>query len=82
MSTPHLEARRQRPSTNQHTPGSLFGIRRRTGKEEGPGNVSRALYTVQPERLYFSTHDSDLASDDDYDGLEGMCRKCSKIVVF
>jgi len=80
MSTPRLEARRV--STNQQTPGSVFGIRRRTGTEEELGSVSRVLYTVQPERLYFNIHDSDVDTEDDYDGLEGMRRKCSEIVVF
>jgi len=70
-------------SSYQQTPGSVFGIRRRrTGTEEELGSVSRVLYTVQPERLYFNIHDSDEGTEDDYDGLEGMCRKCSKIVVF
>lgn len=82
MSTPRSETRRQRVSTYQQTPGSVFGIRRRTGTEEEQGSVSRVQYTVQPERLYFNIHDSDVGTEDDYDGLEGMCRKCSKIVVF
>jgi len=82
MSTPRSETRRQRASTYQQTPGSVFGIRRRTGTEEELGSVSRVLYTVQPERLYFNIHDSDVGTEDDYDRLEGMCRKCSKIVIF
>lgn len=82
MSTPHSERRHQRVSTYQQTPGSVFGIRRRTGTEEELGSVSRVQYTVQPERLYFNIHDSNVGSGDDYDGLEGMCRKCSKIMVF
>lgn len=82
MSTPHSETRQQRASTYQQTPGSVFGIRKRTGTEEELGSVSRVLYTVQPERLYFNVHDSDEGTEDDYDGLEGMCRKCSKTVIF
>jgi hypothetical protein len=80
MSTPSSETRQQQVSTYQQTPGSVFGIR--TGTEEELGSGSRVLYTVQPERLYFNVHDSDEGTEDDYDGLEGMCRKCSKIVVF
>jgi len=82
MSTPRSVTRQQRVSTYQQTPGSLFGIRRRTGTEEELGSVSRVVYTVQPERLFFNVHDSGESTEDDYDGLEGMCRKCRKIVVF
>lgn len=77
MSTPRLEARRV--STNQQTPGSVFGIRRRTGTEEELGSVSRVLYTVQPERLYFNIHDSDVDTEDDYDGLEDLIGKTWKV---
>jgi hypothetical protein len=80
MSTPRSETRQQRLSTYEQTPGSVFGIRRRTRTDEELGSVSRVLYTVRPERLYFNVHDSDVGIEDDYDGLEGMCRKCSKIV--
>jgi hypothetical protein len=82
MSTPRSGTRHQRLSTNQRTPGSVFGIRRRTGTEEELGSVSRIQHTVQQERLYFNTHESDLVTEDDYDGLGGMCRKQSEIVVF
>jgi hypothetical protein len=82
MSTPRSETRQQRLSTYQQTPGSVFGIRRRTRTEEELGSVSRVLYTVRPDRLYFNVHDSDVGTEDDYDGLEGTCRKCSKAVVF
>jgi hypothetical protein len=67
-------------STYQQTPGSISGIRR-TGTEEEPGSGSR-VFTLQPERLYFSIHDSDVDTEEGYDGFEGMCRKCRKIVVF
>lgn len=78
MSTPRSETRHQRLSTNQRTPGSVFGIRRRTGAEEELGSVSRIQYTVQPERLYFTTHESDSVTDDDYVGLEDLIGKTWK----
>jgi hypothetical protein len=82
MSTACSETTQHQASAYQRTPGSVFGIRSRSGTEEGEGSASRFMHTVQPERLSFNFHDTDVGTEDDYDGLEGMCRKCSKIVVF
>jgi hypothetical protein len=71
MSTPRSLTKRQRLSTKLHTPGSVFGIRKRNCEEALQENDSQVQYTIRPERLYFNVHDSDSDSDNDYDGLEG-----------
>jgi hypothetical protein len=72
MSTPRSLTKRKRLSTKLHTPGSVFGIRKRGREKSSQENDSQVQYTVQPERLYFNTHDSSSDLDNDYDGLEGM----------
>jgi hypothetical protein len=72
MSTPRSLTKRKRLSTKLHTPGSVFGIRKRDREKASQENDSQVQYTVRPERLYFNVNDSNSDLDNAYDGLEGM----------